>query len=108
MLQIKAARGAEEAVHYVGGLYAILTAAGLDLSTAKIADDVHLRDCPDPISLTEIQFELRCYEDVKARLGNKKRLGVDLIDRDGAIPVATLAGIRYISQSPQFLLFQKS
>lgn len=93
--QITAAQGAQEAVHYVGGLLAILTAAGLDLSSAKVAEDVYLRDCPDPSSVSEIQLELRKYEDVKARLANRKRLGIELIDRDGPIPDATLASVRY-------------
>ena len=81
-------------MHYVGGLFAILTAAGLDLSMAKTADSLNLQDHPDPRSATEMMFELRCYEDVKARLANRKRLGISLIDRDGPIPEGTLAAVR--------------
>ena len=79
-------------MHYVGGLFAILTAAGLDL--AKTTDSLEFCNHPDPRSVTEIQFELRAYEDVKARLANGKRLGMSLIDRDGPIPEGTLAAVR--------------
>lgn len=81
-------------MRYVGGLCAILAAAGLDLSAAKSGDSKDLRSFPEPSIVTEIQLELRCYEDVKAKLANRKRLGINLIDRDGPIPEGTLAAMR--------------
>lgn len=95
-MQIQAAAGAEDAVKYCGGLVAIVTAAGLSLGGAKVGSGIPLPECSDPFSVTSVQMDFCSYEDVKARLGNQKRLGMQLIDPEGSIPEATLAAVRCV------------
>ena len=95
-VQIEAANGAGEVVEFCGGLVAILKAAGIDLKAAHQQNGMPLSETAEPITVSSLYFDLKCYEDLKARLSNRKRLGISLVDPDGPIPEPTLAAIRHV------------
>ena len=77
-------RGAEEVVHFCGGLCKLLQAAGINV--------------PPQESATEVCFDSSEYERLRSILGNERKLGIQLLERESSIPDATLAAFRYVSQ----------
>ena len=95
MTQVEATLGAVEVVQHCGGLAAVLTAAGLDLSAAQTAEGLPLLEDPTPAAVTSVLFPLPRYEDVRMSLGNQKRHRIMLVNPgEGPIPEATLAALR--------------
>ena len=97
-VQIEAASGAGDAVVFCGGLLAVLSAAGVDLSSAEercpgiLATQYNLDAA---LKVQAVQLDLAGYEDVKATLTNLKRLKLKLVGKEGLIPEPTLAAFRY-------------
>ena len=81
-------------MQFCGGLLKVLEAAGVDLSAASTQEGKPLRESPSQSGLTCVHFELSSYKDIEARLSNKKRLGINLIDREGPIPESALKALR--------------
>ena len=82
---------------FCGGLLAVLSAAGVDLSSAekRHAGLRATRDAPDAaVKVQAVLLDLATYEDVKATLTNLKRLKLKLVGREGLIPEPTLAAFR--------------
>ena len=95
-LQIAAACGAEEAVQFCGGVASIMTAAGVNMEGARTQAGELFCSQADISAVTAVYMSLETYEDVKAKLTNRARLKLALVDRDGLIPDASLAAIRQV------------
>lgn len=82
-------KGAEEVVQFCGGLPAILHAAGI-----SVPPDSAANDSANDESAASITFGLHEYERVRSILGNERRLGLRLLERESSIPEATLLAFR--------------